>query len=124
MSPGEAGVPGRAHLGSFGVPGEMVRLGVPDGSSGDGGASEDGRFAVVEGDSVVGKPGGESFTSAFFDGVRERTFKLDELDHTGGKRSNGEWVELGFGIQRARVGSGWLRVLGGEARRGIEEGGD
>ena len=124
MSPGEAGIAGRTHLGAFGVPGEMVGFGIPHGCGGDGGVAEDGGFAVVEGDGVVGEPGGEGLAAAFGDGIGELAFQLDELKDAGREGGKGERGDLGLVVERTGVGGGRLRVLGREARRGAEASGD
>ena len=64
VAPGEAGVAGGTHLRAFGVPGELVGFGVPVGRCGNGRQSEDSGFAIVEGDTVLGKPGGKGFAAA------------------------------------------------------------
>ncbi len=76
VSPGKAGVIGWAHLGSFGVPAELVGGGIPIGDGGDGGSTEDGGLTVVESDAVVGEPGAEGLASAVGDGLGELAFEL------------------------------------------------
>ncbi len=84
VSPGKAGIVGRAHLGAFGVPAEFVDGGIPVGDGGNGGAAEDGRLAVIEGDAVVGEPGGECLASTIGDGLRELAFELEQFEDAGG----------------------------------------
>ena len=88
VSPGEAGVVGGAHLGSFGVPAEFVGGGIPIGDGGDGGVAAYGGLAVVEGDAVVGKPGAKRFASARAYGGGELAFQLEEFEHAGRERGH------------------------------------
>src|SRR5713226_6358985 len=82
VAPSEAHVIGGTHLGSLRGPGELVVLGVPLGLGGDIRTAEDGGAAVVEGDGVVGEPGGEGLATASGYCLGEAAFQLQEEKDT------------------------------------------
>src|SRR5260370_1984156 len=86
VAPGEGHVIGGTHLGSLRGPGERVVLGVPPGLGGDIRTAEDGGAAVVEGDGVVGEPGGEGLAAASGYCLGETAFQLQEEKDTGTQR--------------------------------------
>ena len=100
MSPGEAHIVGRPHLCALRRPCELVGLWVPLGLCCDRGTAKDGRFAIVQGDGVIGKPGPEGFASTGRDGLRKARFQLDQKKSTLAKR----WLS-----ERAQNGAGRLR---------------
>lgn len=125
MTPGEAGVVGGSHLGSFGVPAELVLGWVPVGDGGDGGSAHDGGLAVVEGYSVVGEPGAEGLASSVGDCLGELAFELEELEDSG--RERGSWHGDEDVSWRLRWDRGWRDALAGglgEHAGGREDAGD
>src|SRR6266702_3808044 len=113
VAPGEAHVIGGSHLGALRSPGELVVLGVPPGLGGDIRTAENGGAAVVEGDGVVGEPGGEGLAAAGGDCLGETAFQLEE--ETGTQRGLGEGAGAGAGASqgvKARGSGGGLRREG------------
>jgi hypothetical protein len=86
----------------------LIVFGVPLGFGGDVGASQNGGSTVVEGDSVVGKPGCERLTSACGDSLREATFELEEEEDTGAQRRLSKWAKGGSRTsERIEAGRRW-----------------
>ena len=88
-------------------------------------AAEDGGAAVVEGDGVVGEPGGEGLAAAGGDGLGEAAFELEEDEDAGGEGGLGEGVVGAVGVAEGLDGElrgGGGGCLGREGRRGDQQG--